>query len=77
MWDSDLNVIWRDLKVILDAESFDKLLQEQREWIAQKEAEVKKAGADYEGGSIQPMVMNQKAAELTKTRVYELLEYLE
>lgn len=77
MWDSDLNAIWSDLKVVLDADSFDKLLKEQREWIAQKEAEVKKAGADYEGGSMQPMVMNQKAAELTKTRVYELLEYLE
>lgn len=77
MWDSDLNAIWSDLKVLLDDESFDRLLQEQREWIAIKEAEVKKAGAEYEGGSMQPMVMNQKAAELTKIRVYELLEYLE
>lgn len=77
MWDSDLNAIWSDLKVILDAEGFDKLLQEQREWITWKEAEIQKAGADYEGGSMQPMVMNQKAAELTKIRVYELLEYLE
>ena len=77
MWDSDLNAIWRELKVFLDDESFDKLLQEQREWIATKEAEVKEAGAEFEGGSMQPMVMNQKAAELTKIRVYELLEYLE
>lgn len=77
MWDSDLNAIWNDLKDVLDAEMFEELLSEQREWITWKEAEVKKAGADYEGGSMQPMVMNQKAAELTKTRVYELLEYFE
>lgn len=77
MWNSDLNAIWSDLKVVLDAEGFDKLLQEQREWITWKEAEIQKAGSDYEGGSMQPMVMNQKAAELTKIRVYELLEYLE
>lgn len=77
MWDSDLNAIWNDLKDVLDAETFEELLSEQREWITWKEAEVKKAGADYEGGSMQPMVMNQKAAELTKTRVYELLEYFE
>lgn len=77
MWDSDLNAIWNDLKDILDAETFEELLSEQREWITWKEAEIKKAGADYEGGSMQPMVMNQKAAELTKIRVYELLEYLE
>lgn len=77
MWDSDLNAIWSELKASLDADDFDKLLSEQREWIAAKEAEVKAAGAEFEGGSMQPMVMNQKAAELTKTRVYELLEYLE
>lgn len=77
MWDSDLNAIWNDLKDVLDAETFEELLSEQREWITWKEAEVQKAGADYEGGSMQPMVMNMKAAELTKTRVYELLEYFE
>ena len=42
-----------------------------------KEKEVAEAGAEYEGGSIQPMVMNLKAAEMTKARVYELLELLE
>ena len=77
MWDSDLNAVWRELKVILDAESFEEALFEQREWIATKEAEVKAAGAEVEGGSMQPMVMNMKAAELTKIRVYELLEYFE
>ena len=77
IWDSDLNAIWSELKVILDEEAFDELLQEQRAWIQTKETEVKEAGAEYEGGSIQPMVMSLKAAELTKTRVYELLEYLE
>ena len=77
MWDSDLNAVWRELKVILDAESFEEALSEQREWIATKEAEVKAAGAEVEGGSMQPMVMNMKAAELTKIRVYELLEYFE
>lgn len=75
MWDSDLNAIWSELKAYLDAEAFDELLAEQREWIAEKEAEVKVAGAEYEGGSMQPMAMNMKAAELTKARVYELLEY--
>lgn len=34
-------------------------------------------GAEYEGGSMQPMVMNRKAAEMTKDRVYELLELLD
>lgn len=75
MWDSDLNAIWSELKATLDEEAFSQLLAEQREWIATKETEVKAAGAEVEGGSMQPMVMNMKAAELTKIRVYELLEY--
>ena len=77
IWDSDLNAIWSELKIVLDEDAFDELLQEQRAWIQAKETEVKEAGAEYEGGSMQPMVMNLKAAELTKIRVYELLEYLD
>ena len=76
MWDMDLNTIWSDLKLVLNEEEMEKLLEEQREWIAWKEEEIKKAGAEYEGGSMQPMVMHLKGAELTEIRVYELLEYL-
>lgn len=52
------------------------LTAEEREWIAYKEAEIKEAGAQYEGGTMQPLVENEKGAELTKARVYELVEYL-
>ena len=54
----------------------DALTVEEREWIALKEQAVADAGAAYEGGSMQTMIMNQKAAEMTKERVYELLELL-
>lgn len=57
-----------------DTATMSELITEEREWIIWKEQEAAKAGAAYEGGSMQEMVMNQKAAELTKTRVYELLE---
>ena len=77
MWDIDLNTIWSDLKLVLNEEEIEKLLEEQREWIAWKEAEVEKAGAEYEGGSIQPMVMHLRAAGLTEARVYELMKYFE
>ncbi len=77
MWDADLNTIWSDLKLVLDEKTMEQLLNEQREWIKWKEEEVEKAGADYEGGSMQPMVMHLKAAELTKARVYELMKCFE
>lgn len=72
-----LNDLWRVLKRTLDTEQMNALTDEQRAWIAEKEQSVADAGAEYEGGSMQPMVMNLRAAEMTKERVYELMEYLE
>lgn len=77
VWDSALNQLWDILKQTLSAEKMESLLIEQREWITRKEQAVEEAGAEYEGGSIQSMVMNNKATELTKERIYELLELLE
>lgn len=74
LWDSALNKVWEALEQTQDAETMSSLIVEERQWIALKEQEVAEAGAEYEGGSIQPMIMNQKAAEMTKARVYELME---
>lgn len=76
MWDFKLNDIWGRLKKELDAAAMDALTAEELEWIAYKEAEVQKAGADVAGGTLQPMVEYAMGAELTKARVYELAEYL-
>ena len=54
----------------------DSLLQEQRAWITEKEAEVKEAGEAVGGGSMAPLVANQRAAQITRKRVYELASYL-
>ena len=53
------------------------LLEEQRMWIQTKEEEIKNAGNEFAGGSMATLASNQKAAELTKIRVYELSTYLE
>lgn len=76
LWDNELNTIWAKLKETLDQTTMATLTKEEREWINYKEDEIKKAGAEYEGGTMQPMVENDKGAELTKVRVYELAEYL-
>lgn len=76
MWDFALNQLWKVLSQTMDKEKMDALTVEEREWIALKEQAVADAGAAYEGGSMQAMVMNQKAAEMTEERVYELLELL-
>ena len=74
LWDSLLNWQWALLKQTLDTESMRALTAEELEWIAWKEAAVAEAGADVEGGSLDPCVTYSKAAELTRDRVYELME---
>lgn len=76
VWDSTLNQLWDVLKKTQDTETMDALIIEEREWITEKEQAVEEAGAEFEGGSMQPLVMNLKAAEMTRDRVYELLELL-
>lgn len=76
LWDTELNAIWNQLKEKLDSSAMDSLTNEERKWITKKENEIKRAGADYEGGTMQPMVECLKGAELTKDRVYELADYL-
>lgn len=77
-WDTVLNHIWYLLKTknVLDEETKAQLLTEQRAWIKEKEEAVAEAGKEAEGGSLQPLLENDKAAELTKERTYELLNIL-
>lgn len=76
-WDNTLNIVWKLLESELDEEKMAALREEERQWIAGKEAAVKEAGQQYEGGSMQSMEEFLKAAELTKERVHELAEYAE
>ncbi len=76
LWDEELNSIWKRLKETMDDEDMARLTEEEKAWIEKKDEEVKAAGADYEGGSLQSMVMSTKAAELTKAQVYELAKNL-
>lgn len=75
-WDYALNDVWRALTKVLGEEEMKELVIEEREWISMKEEAMEDAGAEAAGGSMQPMVMNLKGAELTKIRVYELVEIL-
>lgn len=76
LWDDEINKIWKYMKESLAKEVMDKLTAEQRKWITWKENEIEKAGSEYEGGSIRPMIEYLKGAELTRDRVYELIELL-
>ena len=75
LWDDTLNRVWGLLEANISEEDMEILRQEEREWIAEKDAKVQSAGQECGGGSIQPLEEATVAADLTKARVYELAEY--
>lgn len=77
LWDSQLNLVWADLKQTRTAQVMEELTGQEREWIQQKEQAVQEAAAEYEGSSMQSMVRDMKAAELTREQVYELMKKFE
>ena len=76
LWDGALNYLWAKLEERLPEEEFETLREQQRTWIADKEAAVEAAGADYQGGSLYALIVNTEAADLTEKRVLELYELL-
>ncbi|MCR5178364.1 MAG: right-handed parallel beta-helix repeat-containing protein [Lachnospiraceae bacterium] len=74
MWDILLNKIWAYLKDNLGEEEMTALSDEENKWIKDKEAQVKAATADFEGGSMKPMIEYSTGADITEKRVIYLVE---
>lgn len=68
LWDEELNVLWSYLKEKLSADEMDALTQDELSWINEKEGQVSSAASEEEGLEL--------AAELTRERVYYLLDML-
>lgn len=76
LWDDELNRLWKVLKNELNDEMMNSVLEEQKQWIKEKEATVSEVKELVSGGSAETMNANMTGGELTRSRVYELLEYL-
>ncbi|MCR4754087.1 MAG: right-handed parallel beta-helix repeat-containing protein [Lachnospiraceae bacterium] len=74
MWDTLLNDIWAYLKDTMDEHDMEQLTEEETSWIKEKEAAVLAAGAEFEGGSMQPTAESRTAASITRERVEYLLD---
>lgn len=70
IWDNCLNEIWSYLQEALSSEDMDTLTQEELDWITGKENIINSA----ENPSAEETLI--KVAEITKERVYELLDRL-
>lgn len=76
LWDCALDAVLHALESTLSEEELAALTEEQQAWIAEKDAAVKEAGQEMQGGSIYPLIVNSEAARLTEERVLELYERL-
>ena len=77
LWDDQLNDLWNCLEQRLDPAELEPLAAEQEAWAARKEEQVTQAGADPHEGCTQAAAEDMAAAELTRDRVYELLDWLD
>ena len=76
MWDGLLNDVYRYLKAILPASEFATLQQDEMDWIAEKEAAIEAAGAEWEGGTGEAMARNMVGIDYTMMRCYYLISLI-
>ncbi len=77
VWDDALNEIWAVLKEVLPPENMEALTAEELAWIEEKEAALRAAEEELDGGSLTATVVGDRAATMTRDRAYALAKVLE
>ncbi|MDU1454499.1 MAG: lysozyme inhibitor LprI family protein [Paeniclostridium sordellii] len=73
-WDDILNEIYGVLKTQLSSSEMEILREQQREWIAIRDAEAEELASEFEGGSMYDLEYTEALSRQTKERCYELVE---
>lgn len=74
LWDSELNLIYNAILERLDKEDSEKLVEEQREWLKQRDRRAMKAAKKSAGGSGESIEYTISLTEFTRERAYELAQ---
>lgn len=71
IWDTELNNLWNRFSSLAVQDTKERVLEEQRNWIAMKEeVTLMSLGSQEENGSMYPMLVNSLWEENTKNRAY-------
>jgi len=71
IWDTELNNLWSRFSDLADQDTKEKILEEQRNWIAMKEeVTLLSLGSREENGSMYPLLVNSLWEEKTRNRAY-------
>ena len=77
IWDTELNNLWSRFSDLADPQTKEKILAEQRNWIAMKEeVTLLDIGSSEENGSMYPLLWNADQEEITKNRAYVIANEL-
>lgn len=77
IWDTELNSLWSRFSNSADPQTKERVLAEQRNWIAMKEeVTLLSLGTAEENGSMYPLLQNSFLEEITKNRAYVLANEL-
>mgnify|MGYP003292864020 CR=1 FL=1 len=77
IWDTELNNLWSRFSDLADQDTKEKVLEEQRNWIAMKEeVTLMSLGTHEENGSMYPLLVNSLWEEKTKNRAYVIANEL-
>lgn len=75
--DMCLNYLWNLVRYNVEEDLYKEILEEQRNWIKEKEAKAEEAEKEWGGGSFAPVAYTDMLATLTMKRCEELIAYLE
>jgi len=77
-WDNELNEIYDLLEELLNPEQMEKVRDEQRSWVKQRDEAAKESSLKYKGGSHEGLEYVATQAILTRERCYALVaRYME
>ena len=69
IWDEELNSLWKRFSAAADASTKERVLKDERNWIAMKEEVlIENIGSREDGGSMYPMLENAFLKKITKNR---------
>lgn len=77
LWLETLERLWTAFEQTQDQETLQAIFAEQMSWSAEKKALVEQKTAEFDGGSITGLAVNDAAATMVQERVDTLLQYLE
>lgn len=70
--DADLNATWKTLLADMDEDAKTEIRIVQKLWLKFRDAHCQYEASFYEGGSIQPLILNSCLRELTEQRTKQL-----